>query len=54
MHFLIIELNRDNIRYDLLRTGNVELTSNKILEKGFLPAVCSMAASPRLFHSLTH
>ena len=31
----------DNIRYDLLRTGNVELTSNKILERGFLPAVRS-------------
>lgn len=29
----------DNIRYDLLRSGNVELTSNKILERGFLPAV---------------
>jgi len=28
----------DNIRYDLLRTGNVELTTNKILEKGFLDA----------------
>lgn len=28
----------DNIRYDLLRTGNVELTTNKILEKGFLEA----------------
>ena len=30
----------DNIRYDLLRTGSVQLTSNKILERGFLPAVC--------------
>lgn len=29
----------DNIRYDLLRTGNIELTSNKILERGFLDAV---------------
>ncbi|KAF8066787.1 hypothetical protein FPV67DRAFT_1562348 [Lyophyllum atratum] len=28
----------DNVRYDLLRTGSVELTSNKILEKGFLDA----------------
>ncbi|OBZ77555.1 Coupling of ubiquitin conjugation to ER degradation protein 1 [Grifola frondosa] len=28
----------DNIRYDLLRTGSVEHTSNKILERGFLPA----------------
>ncbi|KAL0581464.1 hypothetical protein V5O48_000618 [Marasmius crinis-equi] len=26
----------DNIRYDLLRTGSVELTTNKILEKGYL------------------
>lgn len=31
---------RDNIRYDLLRTGSVQETSNKILERGFLPAVC--------------
>ena len=28
----------DNIRYDLLRTGSVEVTSNKILERGFLDA----------------
>jgi len=28
----------DNIRYDLLRTGSVESTSNKILERGFLDA----------------
>ncbi|KAG6829905.1 hypothetical protein H0H87_009807 [Tephrocybe sp. NHM501043] len=28
----------DNVRYDLLRTGSVELTSNKILERGFLDA----------------
>ncbi|KAL0064546.1 hypothetical protein AAF712_008491 [Marasmius tenuissimus] len=26
----------DNIRYDLLRTGSVELTTNKILERGYL------------------
>ncbi|KIY61169.1 hypothetical protein CYLTODRAFT_427659 [Cylindrobasidium torrendii FP15055 ss-10] len=26
----------DNIRYDLLRTGSVETTSNRILERGFL------------------
>jgi coupling of ubiquitin conjugation to ER degradation protein 1 len=37
-------LRRDNIRYDLLRTGNVELTSNKILEKGFLEAVSQVPA----------
>ncbi|KAJ7254648.1 hypothetical protein B0H12DRAFT_1114618 [Mycena haematopus] len=30
----------DNIRYDLLRTGSVELSSNKILERGFLDPVC--------------
>ncbi|KIY52181.1 hypothetical protein FISHEDRAFT_35833 [Fistulina hepatica ATCC 64428] len=28
----------DNIRYDLLRTGSVERTTNKILESSFLPA----------------
>ncbi|KAK7040773.1 hypothetical protein VNI00_009679 [Paramarasmius palmivorus] len=28
----------DNIRYDLLRTGSVELTTNKILERGYLDA----------------
>ena len=27
-----------NIHYDLLRTGNVEQTSNKVLERGFLEA----------------
>ncbi|TRM61005.1 hypothetical protein BD626DRAFT_503500 [Schizophyllum amplum] len=26
----------DNVRFDLLRTGSVELTTNKILERGFL------------------
>ncbi|KAB5588977.1 Autocrine motility factor receptor [Ceratobasidium theobromae] len=26
----------DNIRYDLLRSGSVEITSNKILERGYL------------------
>lgn len=29
---------QDNIRYDLLRTGSVEITSNKILERGYLDA----------------
>ncbi len=29
----------DNIRFDLLRTGSVEQTTNKILERGFLDAV---------------
>ncbi|KAL0958819.1 hypothetical protein HGRIS_014138 [Hohenbuehelia grisea] len=28
----------DNIRYDLLRTGNVQQTSNKIIERGYLDA----------------
>ncbi|KAF8342592.1 uncharacterized protein EI90DRAFT_3115173 [Cantharellus anzutake] len=28
---------RENIYYDLLRTGNVQVTCNKLLEKGFLP-----------------
>ena len=28
-----------NIHYDLLHTGSVELTTNKILERGFLDAV---------------
>ncbi|KZP08527.1 hypothetical protein FIBSPDRAFT_874454 [Athelia psychrophila] len=32
------DIPADNIRYDLLRTGNIELTSNKILERGFLDA----------------
>ena len=29
-------LPRDNIRYDLLRSGSTETTSNRILERGFL------------------
>jgi len=32
------DLPRDNIRYDLLRTGSVELTSNRMLERGYLDA----------------
>lgn len=35
-----------NIHYDLLRTGNVELTTNKILERGFLES------PPAAFHTL--
>lgn len=31
-----IEKLRDNIRYDLLRSGSVETTSNRVLERGFL------------------
>ncbi|EGN94386.1 hypothetical protein SERLA73DRAFT_77790 [Serpula lacrymans var. lacrymans S7.3] len=38
IHAMFPDIPQDNIRYDLLRTGNVELTSNKILEKGFLDA----------------
>jgi hypothetical protein len=30
---------RPNIHYSLLRTGSVQVTSNAILEKGFLDAV---------------
>jgi hypothetical protein len=49
-----IEPRSDNIRYDLLRTGNVEATTNKILEKGFLDAVRSvfLAAVSKLILSL--
>jgi len=32
------DLPNANIHYDLLRTGSVELTTNKILERGFLDA----------------
>ncbi|KAE9402637.1 hypothetical protein BT96DRAFT_918148 [Gymnopus androsaceus JB14] len=32
------DIPRDNIRYDLLRTGSVETTTNKILERGFIEA----------------
>lgn len=35
----LVFIYRDNIRFDLLRTGSVELTSNKILERGFLEPV---------------
>jgi len=38
IHAMFPDIPVDNIRYDLLRTGNVELTSNKILERGFLDA----------------
>jgi len=30
-------MSSENIHYDLLRTGNVQVTSNKLIEKGFLP-----------------
>jgi len=35
----------DNIRYNLLRTGSVEVTTNKILERGFLDAVRTTSSS---------
>ncbi|KDR70254.1 hypothetical protein GALMADRAFT_255143 [Galerina marginata CBS 339.88] len=40
------DIPADNIRYDLLRTGNVELTTNKILERGYLDA------PPAAYHTL--
>lgn len=42
-------LDSDNIRYDLLRTGNVATTTNTILERGFLPAVSF--PPPTQFHA---
>ncbi|KAF8549197.1 hypothetical protein OG21DRAFT_1421724 [Imleria badia] len=36
IHTMFPDIPTDNIRFDLLRTGSVELTSNKILERGFL------------------
>ncbi|KIJ60781.1 hypothetical protein HYDPIDRAFT_116842 [Hydnomerulius pinastri MD-312] len=38
IHVMFPDIPPDNIRFDLLRTGSVELTSNKILERGFLDA----------------
>ncbi|KAJ8594728.1 hypothetical protein M405DRAFT_930002 [Rhizopogon salebrosus TDB-379] len=36
IHAMFPTIPQDNIQYDLLRTGNVEVTSNKILERGYL------------------
>ncbi|KAF7303759.1 CUE domain-containing protein [Mycena indigotica] len=36
IHNMFPDIPPENIRYDLLRTGSVELSSNKILERGFL------------------
>ncbi|KAG9311386.1 hypothetical protein JVU11DRAFT_8495 [Chiua virens] len=36
IHTMFPDIPTDNIRFDLLRTGSVELTTNKILERGFL------------------
>ncbi|KAI8973134.1 hypothetical protein BD414DRAFT_517766 [Trametes punicea] len=38
VHSMFPDIPSDNIRYDLLKTGSVEVTSNKIIERGFLPA----------------
>lgn len=38
IHTMFPHIPPDNIRFDLLRTGSVELTSNKILERDFLEA----------------
>ncbi|KAH8079069.1 hypothetical protein BXZ70DRAFT_1050921 [Cristinia sonorae] len=38
IHTMFPDIPTDNIRYDLLRTGNVQVTTNKLLERGFLPA----------------
>ncbi|KAM5543847.1 hypothetical protein V8D89_002464 [Ganoderma adspersum] len=38
IHAMFPDIPSDNIRFDLLRTGSIEQTSNKILERGFLPA----------------
>ncbi|KAH9475955.1 hypothetical protein JR316_0011520 [Psilocybe cubensis] len=40
------DIPADNIRYDLLRTGSVEQTTNKILERGYLDA------PPAAYHTL--
>ena len=45
----VLTVHRDNIRYDLLRTGSVTRTTNTILERGFLPAVSTPAYTSRHF-----
>ncbi|EPS97136.1 hypothetical protein FOMPIDRAFT_110680 [Fomitopsis schrenkii] len=52
VHSMFPDIPSDNIRYDLLRTGNVATTTNTILERGFLPAV-SLPASIHASH-VTH
>ena len=46
-HHSVLWINKssDNIRYNLLRTGSIELTTNKILERGFLDAVRTTSPS---------
>lgn len=53
--FTILPLSlafRDNIRFDLLRSGSVELTTNKILERGFLEPVSRTFSPFRMACSL--
>ncbi|KZT70699.1 hypothetical protein DAEQUDRAFT_744662 [Daedalea quercina L-15889] len=38
VHTMFPDIPSDNIRYDLLRTGSTQTTTNNILERGFLPA----------------
>jgi len=38
VHSMFPDIPPDNIRYDLLRTGSIEVTTNKILERGYLEA----------------
>ncbi|KDQ51903.1 hypothetical protein JAAARDRAFT_139515 [Jaapia argillacea MUCL 33604] len=38
VHNMFPDIPRDNIRYELLKTGSVEQATNKILERGFLDA----------------
>ncbi|THH01012.1 hypothetical protein EW026_g1612 [Hermanssonia centrifuga] len=38
VHAMFPDIPRENIHFELLRSGNVQQTSNKILERGFLPA----------------
>jgi len=49
IHTAFPDIPRDNIQYDLLKTGDVEVTSNKIIEKGFLepPPAAFYRAFPR-------
>jgi len=38
VHAMFPDIPQDNIRFDLLRTGNVEVTTNKIIERSYLDA----------------
>lgn len=51
---LILPHISDDIRYDLLRSGSVETTINKILERGYLDPVCPLPSTLQLkVHGLT-